>query len=59
MNAYSTGWTKELNLVSWNNGQPKYDIREWDGTHEHMSRGITLYASEIRKLYELLDGREL
>ena len=24
-----TGWTKEINLVSWNGGAAKYDIREW------------------------------
>ena len=23
------GWTKELNLVSWNDREPKFDIREW------------------------------
>jgi hypothetical protein len=28
------GWTKELNLVSWNGREPKYDIREWDPEHE-------------------------
>lgn len=26
---YPTGWSKELNLVSWNGGAPKYDIRDW------------------------------
>lgn len=39
---HSTGWQKELNLVAWNGGQPKFDIRDWDESHEHMSRGITL-----------------
>ena len=24
------GWSKELNLVSWNDKEPKYDLREWD-----------------------------
>jgi hypothetical protein len=23
------GWTKELNLVSWNDRDPKCDIRDW------------------------------
>ena len=23
------GWAKELNLISWNDREPKYDIREW------------------------------
>ena len=26
----SKGWTKELNLISWNDKEPKYDIRDWD-----------------------------
>ncbi|MEI3503270.1 MAG: PC4/YdbC family ssDNA-binding protein [Anaerovoracaceae bacterium] len=45
---YPTGWRKELNLVSWNGGAPKYDIRDWDPDHERMSRGITLHEKEMR-----------
>ena len=41
---HSTGWKKELNLVSWNGGQAKYDIRDWDPDHERMSRGIQVIA---------------
>ena len=28
------GWERQLNLISWNDGEPKYDIRDWspDGT---------------------------
>lgn len=40
---FNTGWQKELNIVSWNGGNPKYDIREWDMDHTHMTRGITLF----------------
>ena len=36
------GWTKELNFVSWNDREPKYDIREWSPEHEKMGKGITL-----------------
>lgn len=25
----SRGWSKELNLVSWNDRPAKYDLREW------------------------------
>ncbi len=28
------GWTKELNLISWNGSTPKYDIRDWSPDHE-------------------------
>ena len=36
------GWTKELNLISWNDREPKYDIREWAPDHEKMGKGVTL-----------------
>ena len=49
------GWTKELNLVSWNDGAPKYDLRDWDPDHEKMGKGVTLTKDEVRKLKELLD----
>ena len=48
------GWTKELNLISWNGGTPKFDIRDWSPEHEKMGKGITLSKSEAEKLYELL-----
>lgn len=51
---YASGWSKEVNLVSWNGGVPKYDIRDWDEEHEHMSRGITLHGEEARKLLNAL-----
>ena len=52
--AYSTGWKKELNIVSWNGGAPKYDIRDWDPEHEHMSRGITLHEKEMRLVVDMV-----
>ena len=36
------GWTKELNMVSWNEREPKYDLREWNPDHTRMGKGITL-----------------
>ena len=52
------GWTKELNLVSWNDREPKYDIREWDEAHEKMGKGVTLTKDEIMALKEMLEGIE-
>ncbi len=54
INTSSTGWKKELNIVQWNGGNSKYDVRDWDPEHEHMSKGITLREDEARKLAELL-----
>lgn len=50
-----SGWTRELNLVSWNGADPKYDIRDWAPGHEKMGKGVSLNADEINKLKELLD----
>ena len=49
------GWAKELNLVSWNDKEPKYDLREWDPAHEKMGKGITLNFEEVKMLRELLN----
>ena len=48
------GWTKELNLISWNGSTPKYEIRDWSPDHEKMGKGITLTDEEAKKLKELL-----
>lgn len=48
------GWAKELNLISWNNGRPKYDIRDWSPDHEKMGKGITLTEEEAIVLYKSL-----
>ena len=51
------GWTKEVNIVAWNGGQAKIDIRDWDPSHERMSRGITLFEDTAEKLSEKLSQR--
>ena len=50
----SRGWTKELNIISWNGGVPKLDIRDWAPEHEKMGKGITLTEEEAEKLAGLL-----
>ena len=52
----SKGWTKELNLISWNGAQPKYDIRDWAPEHQKMGKGITLTKEEALQLAELLNN---
>ncbi len=52
-----TGWAKEINLVRWNGGVAKYDIREWDPSHTRMSRGITLKEEEMRRILDLMRKR--
>lgn len=48
------GYTKEINLVSWNGGEPKYDIRNWHPGREKCGKGITLTRDEIFALYDAL-----
>ncbi len=59
ISTHSTGWNKELNIVRWNGGQPKYDIRDWDLDHEHMSKGITLHEKEMRQIFDLMKKRRM
>jgi len=51
------GWTKELNLISWNGRDPKYDIRDWDPEHKKMGKGVTLTEDELKKLKEVLSEK--
>ena len=53
------GWTKELNMVSWNEREPKYDLREWNPDHTRMGKGITLTEEEDETLKKLLNGEEI
>ncbi len=50
----SSGWTKELNLIRWNDREPKYDIRDWSPDREKMGKGVTLSKEELAALKELL-----
>ena len=54
MESSQKGWTKELNLISWNGKRAKYDIREWSPNHEKMGKGITLSGDEVLTLLEAL-----
>lgn len=53
------GWRKELNLISWNEREPKYDLRDWAPEHDKMGKGITLTVDELRSLKEILNNMKL
>lgn len=53
------GWTKELNLISWNGREAKFDIREWDPEHIKMGKGLTLSKEELKKLRDILNNMDL
>ncbi len=53
------GWAKELNYVSWNDREPKLDIRDWSEDHTKMSKGVSFTKEEIVALKELLNSLKL
>lgn len=55
----ANGWRKEVNLVSWNEREPKYDIRDWSPDHTRMSKGLTFSNEEIKILLEILKDEKL
>ncbi len=54
-----SGWAKELNLISWNDRDAKYDIREWSPDGGKMGKGVTLSKEELLALKELMNKIEL
>ncbi len=54
----SSGWAKEINLIRWNDREPKYDIRDWSPDREKMGKGVTLSKEELAALKELLMKNE-
>ena len=48
------GWRKELNLISWNQRAPKFDLRDWAPDHAKMGKGVTLSKEELEALKDLL-----
>jgi len=55
----ASGWAKEVNLISWNDRDAKYDIRDWSADREKMGKGVTLSREELLTLKELLNNIEL
>ena len=49
------GWERQLNLISWNDGEPKYDIRDWSPDGTRMGKGISLSAEELGALKGILE----
>lgn len=50
-----SGWAKELNRISWNGAEPKYDLRDWAPEHAKMGKGVTLSERELRTLKAIID----
>ena len=53
------GWERQLNMISWNYHEPKYDIRDWSPDGSKMSKGISLSHDEMAVLKDILNELEL
>ncbi len=53
------GWSRELNMVSWNDREPKYDLRDWSPDHSKMGKGLTMTADELASLKDILNELDL
>jgi len=54
-----SGWSKQLNLISWNDREPKFDIRDWSADGVKMGKGVTLTINELLALRDLLNQMEI
>ena len=53
----SSGWKRELNMVSWNGNDPRFDLRSWSPDHSKCSRGQTFCSEEMQIIAKLLKDR--
>ena len=62
LSASDSGYTKEINFISWNGNEPKYDIRSFSPNRKKCGKGITLTADEaaalLKALQEELNSRD-
>lgn len=53
------GWERQLNMISWNDNPPKYDIRDWSPDGSRMAKGISMTREELVALRDILNDLEL
>ena len=44
----TSGWAKELNVISWNDRDPKYDLRDWSADGGKMGKGVVRWTWIVR-----------
>lgn len=59
LSAINNGWIKELNVVSWNDREPVYDIRTWNTDHTEYGKGVTITMSQMVILKELINKLDM
>ncbi|SCW30251.1 hypothetical protein SAMN02910456_00402 [Ruminococcaceae bacterium YRB3002] len=54
-----SGWQREVNIIKWNEGKAKLDIRDWGPDHTKVGKGISLTKEEVAILKSLLEDIDL
>lgn len=49
------GWKTELNMVSWEGREPKYEIRDWSPDYTRYGKATTLTIEELKSLKGILN----
>lgn len=55
----TNGWSRQINKISWNGRDPKYDIRDWAPNNEKMGKGISLSMEELQILKDILNSMDI
>ncbi|WP_294541305.1 PC4/YdbC family ssDNA-binding protein [uncultured Gemmiger sp.] len=55
----TSGWERQLNMVSWNGKEPKYDLRDWAPDGSKMGKGISMTREELVTLKGILEEMDL
>ena len=55
----TNGWSRQINKISWNGREPKYDIRDWAPNKEKMGKGISLSMEELQILKDILNSMDI
>ena len=55
----TNGWSRQINRISWNGREPKYDIRDWAPNNEKTGKGISLSGEELQILKEILNSMDI
>ena len=50
----SRGWTREVNMISWNGREPKVDVRDRSTDHTKMSKYLTFTKEELVELTKIV-----
>ena len=54
-----SGWNREVNIVKWNEGKAKLDIRDWGPEHSKAGKGISFSQEEVQILKSLLEDIDI